>query len=275
MRVVVLSSSVYSETACAMAVCLAQQGYVPAGVLALRTLHPGTIVRKLGQWGPRRAADYARTKLFSRPANGPSQLQNPYLRPWLEHGAGLFRNLREVASFHKFPVAVCGDLHAPSGLARLEQWSPDLLIFAGGTILREPLLKIPRLGVLNAHLGLLPEIRGMNSPEWSLLNAVSPGVTIHYMEAGIDAGPILQRCDLPDPGRCESLIDLRHRLIAFGVEKMADVVAALDRGAIAEKPQSEVKKDNQYFVMHEWLQSRAAERLAEIRTHVPQDRVHG
>jgi methionyl-tRNA formyltransferase len=105
----------------------------------------------------------------------------------------------------------------------------------------------------------------MSSPEWSLLNAVAPGVTIHYMDSGIDTGPILQRCELPDPGCSESLADLRHRLIAFGIEKMADVVTALDRGQICAKAQSELEKDNQFFVMHEWLQARAADRLAEIR----------
>ena len=50
------------------------------------------------------------------------------------------------------------------------------------------LLDVPRLGVLNIHLGLLPEIRGMSSPEWSLLNRVPVGITIHYMDAGIDTG---------------------------------------------------------------------------------------
>jgi hypothetical protein len=46
---------------------------------------------------------------------------------------------------------------------------------------------------------------------------------------------------------------------------MADVVTALDRGQICAKAQSELEKDNQFFVMHEWLQARAADRLAEIR----------
>jgi methionyl-tRNA formyltransferase len=264
-RLVILSSSVYSETAGAMAAQLAQRGYVPFGALALRTLHPGTIVRKIGQWGPRKVANYARAKLFSRRVDGQSQLQNPYLLPLLGHGGTGFRSLRQLAGFHKFPIAVCGDQNSPSSIARLKQWAPDLLIFTGGNILRETLLKVPRLGVLNAHLGLLPEVRGMSSPEWSLLNAVAPGVTIHYMDSGIDTGPILQRCELPGPGRSESLVDLRHRLIAFGIEKMADIVTALDRSQISPKAQSELEKDNQFFVMHQWLQARAADRLAEIR----------
>jgi methionyl-tRNA formyltransferase len=145
--------------------------------------------------------------------------------------------------------------------------------------LRKQLLDVPRLGVLNIHLGLLPEIRGMSSPEWSLLNHVPVGITIHYMDAGIDTGPILQRYELPDVRRSKSLSDLRHRLIAFGVEKAGDVVAGLDQGTITATPQnllhSNVNQDSQFFVMHQRLQARAAERLASAHQTSPPTMVNG
>jgi methionyl-tRNA formyltransferase len=137
------------------------------------------------------------------------------------------------------------------------------------------LLDVPRLGVLNVHLGLLPEVRGMSSPEWSLLIHVPVGVTIHYIDAGIDTGPILQRCEFPDASRCESLSDLRNRLIAFGVEQVAEVVAGLDRGTISASPQSDLDEDHQFFVMHEWLQARAAERLTKRRSVAIVESVNG
>lgn len=265
MRIVILCSSVYSETGCAMAVRMAELGHVPAGALALPTLDRGTLLRKLGQWGVREVARYARAKLIPHPGDGQGQVRNPYLEPVLKHGDGVFRSLREVAAFYGFPVAVCHDQNAPDSIAQLREWSPDLIIFTGGNILRKQLLEVPRLGVLNVHLGLLPEIRGMSSPEWSLLNRVPDGVTIHYMDTGIDTGPVLQRCEFPDVNRCESLTDLRNRLIAFGVAKVAEVVAALDRGTISATPQSDLEEDRQFFVMHEWLQARAAERLTKSR----------
>jgi methionyl-tRNA formyltransferase len=273
MRIVILSSSVYSETACAMASALARAGHVPVGALALRTLHRATVLRKLGQLGVRGVAQYARTKLIPRQADNPQQLQNPHLHPLLAHGDKLFRSLREVAASYNFPVVNCDNQNAPGSVSRLKEWSPDIMIFAGGNILRKPLLDVPRLGVLNAHLGLLPEIRGMSTPEWSLLNRVPVGVTIHYVDAGIDTGPILQRCEFPDAASCKSLIDLRNRLIAFAVTRLVDVVVALDHGTISATPQSDLHQDNQFFVMHEWLQARAAERL--VKTHLPADAVPG
>jgi methionyl-tRNA formyltransferase len=70
----------------------------------------------------------------------------------------------------------------------------------------------------------------MSTPEWSLLNNVPVGITIHYVDAGIDTGPILQRWEFPDAAQCDSLSDLRNRLIAFGVEKVSEVVSGLDLG---------------------------------------------
>ena len=265
MRIIVLCSSVYSETACAMAARMAKSGHIPVGALALPTLDCGTLLRKVKQWGAQDVIRYARAKLIPHRSDARAQLRNPYLKPWLKSGERVFRSLREVAKGYGFPVAVCNDQNAPESIARLQEWSPDLIIFTGGNILRKQLLQVPRLGVLNVHLGLLPEVRGMSSPEWSLLKRVPVGVTIHYVEAGIDTGPVLQRREFPDAARCESLSDLRNRLIAFGVEKVAEVVAGLDRGTISATPQSDLDEDHQFFVMHEWLQTRAAERLDQSR----------
>jgi folate-dependent phosphoribosylglycinamide formyltransferase PurN len=275
MRVVILGSGVYSETVCAMAVRLADMGCVPVGVLSLRTLHRQTLLRKLGQWGIPEVIGYARIKLTAGSAEQ-HQLENPYLRPWLEHSGVVFRNLREVAKSYGFPIAICGDQNSPHSISLLRSWSPDLIVFAGGNILRKQLLSVPRLGVLNVHLGLLPQIRGMSSPEWSLLNRVAVGITIHYMDAGIDSGPILQRYDYPKLEHSESLADLRHRLVAFGVEKIGEAVDGLDRGIIVATLQTDMaaswskdsrnnNKDHQHFVVHEWLQARAEERLTECR----------
>jgi folate-dependent phosphoribosylglycinamide formyltransferase PurN len=275
MRVVILCSSVYSETACATAVRLAELGYVPSGALSLSTLSRGTLLRKFAQWGVRDVARYARTKLFARHSEGRPQTHNPELQPFLHHGRKTFRSLRDVASFYRFPVALCDDQNSPAAIERLKAWAPDLMIFTGGNILRRPLLDLPRLGVLNTHLALLPEIRGMSSPEWSLLKRVPLGITIHYIDEGIDTGPILKKCQFDDLAKCGSLPDLRNRLIAFGVEKIGEVVSALDRGMLVSTPQSNVTQDNQFFVMHEWLQARAAKCLVQSRVSAPAGVVNG
>jgi folate-dependent phosphoribosylglycinamide formyltransferase PurN len=223
-----------------------------------------TLVRKLGQWGWRDSLRYAAAKLApGKPA--PQQVRNPYLEQALQREGGVFRNLHEVSRQYGFPIVAVRDQNSPSSIAQLQQWSPDLLIFTGGNILRDPVLKIPRLGLLNSHLALLPEIRGMSSPEWSLLCRVPLGITIHFMDSGIDTGPILMRREFEDADGCDSLTELRNRMIAEGIELLAEAVAGLDRGAIVAVPQSEREQDHQFFVMHDRLKAMAERRRGDER----------
>ena len=62
---------------------------------------------------------------------------------------------------------------------------------------------------------------------------------------------------------CDSLADLRNRMIAEGIELIAEAVAVLERGSIAAVPQADREQDHQFFVMHERLKTIAARRLQE------------
>jgi methionyl-tRNA formyltransferase len=265
MRVAILCSSPYSETGCAVAARLAQVGYAPVGALTLPSWDRGTLLRKVAQWGLRASLHYAVAKLAPGKATNRRQVLNPYLERSLRHGDGLFGSLRDVARAYGFPVVRCGDQNSPRALSQLKKWSPDLAIFTGGNILRDEVLKIPRLGVLNSHLALLPEIRGVSSPEWSLLCGVPLGITIHFMDTGLDTGPILLRSEFAGADECDSLTDLRNRMISEGIELLAEAVAGLDRCAISAGPQAEREEDRQFCVMHERLKAVATRRLKNGR----------
>lgn len=57
-------------------------------------------------------------------------------------------------------------------------------------IISEPLLSAPRQGFLNFHPSLLPYNRGKHTTFWNLVEDVPFGVTIHWVDSGIDSGPI-------------------------------------------------------------------------------------
>jgi len=267
MRIVILCSNPYSETGCAVTARLAQLEYVPVGALTLPSWDRRTLLRKVGQWGLLDSLQYAVAKLRPGKSTIQKQIRNPYLESALRHGDGVFRSVTEVARTYKFPVATCSDQNSPRAVAQLKQWSPDLAIFTGGNILRDQVLNVPRLGILNAHLALLPEIRGMSSPEWSLLCGVPLGITIHFMDSGVDTGPILVRREFAGADGFDSLADLRNKMIAEGIELIAEAVAGLDRGTISAVPQADREKDYQFFVMHEHLKAVATRRLKKGRLH--------
>jgi methionyl-tRNA formyltransferase len=53
------------------------------------------------------------------------------------------------------------------------------------------LLAEPRLGVLNVHPGILPRYRGASCCEWAIYNDDPVGVSAHFMDDGLDSGPII------------------------------------------------------------------------------------
>ena len=72
---------------------------------------------------------------------------------------------------------------------------PDLVVSAYfNQILKENILKIPRLGTLNIHPGILPAYKGVMSYFWVLKNnSDRAGVTLHWINEGIDTGATVAR----------------------------------------------------------------------------------
>jgi folate-dependent phosphoribosylglycinamide formyltransferase PurN len=248
---------------------------VPVGALTLPSWDRRTLLRKVGQWGWRESLRYARAKLTPGAGGKTNRIRNPYLETSLRRGDSVWRNLHAAGEHYGFPVVTCRDQNSTHAISEIKRWSPDILVFTGGNILRDEVLRVPRLGVLNAHLALLPEVRGMSSPEWSLLCDVPLGITIHFMDSGVDTGPIVLRREFTATEGVESLTDLRNRMIAEGIELLAEAIAGLDCGTLAPMPQRDREKDSQYFVMHESLKAAATRKLKKGRLNPVADRCDG
>ncbi len=77
----------------------------------------------------------------------------------------------------------------------LEGFAPDSIIVAAyGKILPEYVLSYPRYGAINVHGSLLPEYRGAAPVNRAIMDGrTKTGVTIMYMEKGLDTGDMLSR----------------------------------------------------------------------------------
>jgi len=87
----------------------------------------------------------------------------------------------------------------------LENISCDLGILAWWpTLIKEPLLSAPKNGYVNTHPSLLPYNRGKHPNFWALVEQVPFGVTLHFINSGIDTGDIAFQsiidCDWCDTG---------------------------------------------------------------------------
>jgi methionyl-tRNA formyltransferase len=75
---------------------------------------------------------------------------------------------------------------------------PDLLLCATFNWKLPPeLLDVPRLGAINGHDSYLPLHRGRNATGWNLRYDMPLGVTVHYMSADFDTGPIVAQTQVP------------------------------------------------------------------------------
>jgi len=69
---------------------------------------------------------------------------------------------------------------------------PDLGVLAWWPkIIREPLLSLPQQGFINTHPSLLPYNRGKHYNFWALVEQVPFGVSLHFIDEGIDSGDIV------------------------------------------------------------------------------------
>jgi phosphoribosylglycinamide formyltransferase 1 len=95
-------------------------------------------------------------------------------------------------------------------------------------LLRGDLLERLGVPVLNVHPALLPSFRGLNAQRKAIEAGVRvTGVTVHFVDAGTDTGPILLQAPLsvlPDDTEeslSERLLPLEHRLYAEAVRLIA------------------------------------------------------
>lgn len=127
----------------------------------------------------------------------------------------------------------------------------DILINAGGGIFKNDIINAPRIGILNAHMGFLPTFRGMNVLEWSLFYGHKIGVTLHFIERGIDTGDILLFKEIPIE-RGDSISTLREKSIVINVELMIQAINLLKCNS-ATRIKQQLGQGKQYFVMHRKL----------------------
>jgi methionyl-tRNA formyltransferase len=73
-------------------------------------------------------------------------------------------------------------------LRRLKALQLDVGLHKAGVIYREATINCFRLGILNPHIGVLPRYRGRNVMEWALIEGEPVGVTVFFIDSGIDTG---------------------------------------------------------------------------------------
>lgn len=112
-----------------------------------------------------------------------------------------------------------------------------LVVVAFGQILREAVLS--RWPSINVHFSLLPAYRGAAPVERAIMDGVErTGVTIMFMEAGLDTGPVIATEATPI-GADEDAGALVGRLSDIGGPLLVQALDDLETGRLRSTPQLE------------------------------------
>jgi len=179
------------------------------------------------------------------------------------------RALLDLALRLQIPILTPEHPRESAFLRSVEHCTPDLIVVAGYH-LRIPsrILDLPRFGVLNVHLSLLPRYRGPCPWKWAILRGESQtGVTVHVMTPHFDQGAILaqEACPISEEETGGSLF---VRLSALGAELLPKVLEQVRAGTSTRTPQDEGRASYDPAITDEDARIRWQRPAAEIRNQI-------
>lgn len=130
---------------------------------------------------------------------------------------------------------------------QIKAYEPDLIAVAAyGQILPKEILDLPRLGCVNIHGSLLPRFRGAAPIQRAILEGdEETGITIMYMEEGLDTGAMLAKRSTPIDKKNGA--QLHDELAEIGAELLLETLPKLEAGELQGEKQKE--EDSTYAPM--------------------------
>ncbi len=172
---------------------------------------------------------------------------------------------RELPSFTVFSifsrrvVLLLRDFNHPSSVATVQGLNLDVGLHKSGVIYREEIINAFRLGILNPHIGILPAYRGRNVMEWAILQGDPVGVTVFFIDTGIDTGSHIVLSHEVDISHCRSVTTAKRYLFDLDVILFTKALAILKR----EEPSFQINDGSgqRYYVMSKLFQGVVEELL--------------
>lgn len=150
---------------------------------------------------------------------------NPVKKLALEENISVFQPIRIRKDFEK-----------------LKNLDIDLIVTcAYGQIIPKEVLDMPKYGCINVHASILPKYRGSAPIQWCLFNNDDvTGVTIMYMDEGMDTGDIIKIKEIPILDS-DNVGTLHDKLSKLGCDLLLEVLPT-----IFNKTNDRIKQGNNY-----------------------------
>lgn len=251
MKIVVTSGYHKSRHAIALIVLLARAGYDVGYCLSVRTLSLRR-VRAYYRFYGKKFFSLVRRRMFDSGSGAQLHPEVRYISEFLLAERIAAKTVQQACKEVGAKLLSVGSLNDDTSLSAMRAYQPDVIVYAGGGILREPLIAIPKHGVLNAHGGPLPMVRGMNAAEWALMHGLNPGTHSHLIDRGVDTGPLISFNPLTvaDDDR---VADIRGKAVVLAVQSHLRALKMLDDSGHWNTTPQRPSDGRQHFDMHPLL----------------------
>ncbi len=124
-------------------------------------------------------------------------------------------------------------VNAPETQRLLEQYQPTLVVVNGTRIIARRVLASVAVPFINTHAGITPQFRGVHGGYWALAERrpASCGVTVHYVDPGIDTGQIIAQARIA-PTAADCFVTYPYLQLAAGLPLLTHAVQRL----LADEP---------------------------------------
>jgi len=149
------------------------------------------------------------------------------------------------------------NLNQEDSRKKLLQHSPGIILLDGSVIIKPHIFSLAKIGTINSHPGLLPEYRGVDSVRWSIYHGKPVGATAHFVDNGLDTGPILVKEKI-DLQKGEDILRLRVRVMRVCAKIAVQAAQGLLDATLI--PQTQPKEGGYYS----WAPVEIREKVDEI-----------
>lgn len=129
------------------------------------------------------------------------------------------------------------ELRKPETVARFSDLKADIGISGWfGYILKPELLQVFRQGCINLHTAYLPWNGGWHTNVWPILDGSPAGITIHFIDPGVDTGDLIAQRVVP-VGPTDTGGSLHRKLTCGMVDFFKETWPLIKEGKHTRKPQ--------------------------------------
>ena len=158
------------------------------------------------------------------------------------------KSVAHVLGLHNVPILYLNSsINSKASLKRISGLNPDLLVsIAGNEIFKRPLIDLAPKGCLNLHTALLPKYRGLMPSFWVLKNnEPKTGVSVFFVDEGIDSGPILVQKELKIGSHNQKSLIVESK--ALGMKAIIEAIEKIYHGDLTCIPNLDEEMSYYHF----------------------------